>query len=79
MSDTLKVAIVISRPGFHSYMVPLGYLYVSAVLKHAGFNVAVINASLAPGDQREFVRTALERQRPDLVITGTSYKFHNYL
>jgi radical SAM superfamily enzyme YgiQ (UPF0313 family) len=77
MNDTLKVAIVITRPGFHSYMVPLGYLYVSASLKHAGFNVAVINASVAPGDQREFVRTALAREQPNVVITGTSYKFHN--
>ncbi len=72
MSDAFRVAIVITRPGFHGYMVPLGYLYVSAVLKQAGFDVRVVNASAASGDQWEFVRRALEERRPGLVITGTS-------
>jgi radical SAM superfamily enzyme YgiQ (UPF0313 family) len=77
MRKRLNVAVVITRPRFHTFLVPLGYLYVSAALKAAGFSVRVINASIRPRNSRNFLAAALEATHPDLVITGTSYKFHN--
>jgi len=77
MLRDLKIMIVISKPAFHGYMVPLGYLYVSSALKSAGCDVRVINAFTASGNQQEIVRSGIKDYRPNLLITGTSYKFHN--
>ncbi len=73
MSESLRIALAASSPGFHSYMTPLGYLYVSAVLKQAGHQVLFLHHT---GD-RERTASALAAFRPDLVVAGTSYKFHN--
>lgn len=77
MQKTCDAAVVITRPRFHTYMVPLGYLYIPAVLKREGFHVSVVNAAAANGDEAAMIRRALEELRPKVVITGTSYKFHN--
>ncbi|MBN1342235.1 MAG: radical SAM protein [Phycisphaerae bacterium] len=75
----LRVAVVITQPSFHAHMVPLGYLYVSAALKQTGMPVSIIRAPSSMADEaaRRSVRDALETIRPDIVFTGTSYKFHN--
>jgi len=77
MKDLARVAVVISKPTFHSYMVPLGYLYVIACLREAGHQVCVLNFSSSDPESYDHLRTSLAAIRPDLVIAGTSYKFHN--
>ena len=73
MSRSLKIALVASSPGFHSYMAPLGYLYVAAVLKQAGHGVVFLEHTGDPG----MIGAALASFGPDLVVAGSSYKFHN--
>lgn len=73
MSRSLNIALVASAPEFHSYMAPLGYLYVSAVLKQEGHRVSFLTQSHDPAR----TRAALASLGPDLVVAGTSYKFHN--
>ncbi len=73
MNRSLKIVLAASSPGFHSYMAPLGYLYVSAVLKKAGHRVEIV---FHTGD-RDKTALALKELKPDLVVAGTSYKFHN--
>ena len=73
MTESLRIALVASSPGFHSYMTPLGYLYVSAVLKQAGHQVVFFQHT---GDKGRLDAT-LGSFKPDLVVAGSSYKFHN--
>ncbi len=73
MNRPLNIALIASSPGFHSYMAPLGYLYVSAILKKAGHSVILLQNT---GD-KERLRADLSSFGPDLAVAGTSYKFHN--
>ena len=73
MPESLRIALAASSPGFHSYMTPLGYLYVSAVLKQAGHQVVF---SQHTGDKGR-LNSTLASFKPDLVVAGSSYKFHN--
>jgi len=75
--EALRIAVVITRPGFHSYMVPLGYLYVAAAMRDNGGNVKVINATEQTEQPENYIRDELAAFRPDVMVAGTSFKFHN--
>ncbi len=77
VAESIRTAVVITRPTFHAYMVPLGYLYVVATLKRTGLPVEVLDLSAEGNAGFDAFGRALENARFDLVIAGTSYKFHN--
>ncbi len=77
MTNPFSVAVIIPRPGFHEYMAPLGYLYVVSAIKDTGIDVKVLNLSDSSINKNITLRQFLEKEQPNLVISGTSYKFHN--
>jgi hypothetical protein len=73
----MKIAVIITKPSFHQYMVPLGYLYVVAALKKTGLPVEVFNVSSDSESEMSFLGKTLQDKEIDLLVTATSYKFHN--
>jgi anaerobic magnesium-protoporphyrin IX monomethyl ester cyclase len=77
MSEPLKVAIVITRSTFHTYLVPLGYAYVFSTLKKSGYDLRLFDYSASPQSLDQSFLKDFNAFRPQVVITGTSYRFHN--
>jgi len=73
----MKITLVITAGSFHEYSAPLGYLYVAAKLIKAGYEVNVINASIEGRNTEKYLFDVISACGPDIVITGTSYKFFN--
>jgi len=77
MKKTTKAAVIITKPTFHGHMVPLGYLYVVAALKEAGFQTVAVESDAGEEAGTKTLAEAIDATGAELVVTGTSYKFHN--
>ncbi len=77
MKKPTSAAVIITKPTFHGHMVPLGYLYVVAALKEAGFPTIAVKSDASAGAGLESLVDAIDATGAELVVTGTSYKFHN--
>lgn len=54
---------------FDSRDMPLGFMYISAVLKQAGYEVYGLNLPGIQGEAKALIETAIIRYRPDVVAT----------
>ena len=71
-----RILVYVPKPGFHSYLFPIGLATLAGRLRQKGFNVSVLDTNIRyipPSAATSIVRD----KRPQMVVIPTSYKLHN--
>ncbi len=74
----MNILLVVPRYNFtnevsYHYSFPLGFAYISSVLKGAGYPVSILNLNHVSGEINKIVTDELDKNRYDVVCTGNTY------